>query len=276
VRFANMSNPDRERCIKGMTNLSLGGSGGAIQLLRGLVDSCLPSTLSGGSYSMGSPSTWAQAFAELKRFEQNVLASTQVSDWMSDKRSKWIKFCDNVDNQHPAGFATATLALEISIKADAQHGSWMSSQRSGWVSQCNDSGAKPFDWDDDNFVCSGLDGAESLLQDLVQSMRSEYMNGSFTTGDYKNYAQLFAALKQFECQVSASGQQDSWMSGQRSKWISFCNDSSNHTPSGFVTAVYALDVSIKASSQTDAWMGGQRSVWVTRCQNAGAAEFDWS
>jgi len=268
---------DRDNCLKGMTKLSLGGDGGAIALLRGLVDSCLPSTLSGGSFTLGSPATWHAAFQELKRFEQNVLASSQVDDWMSGKRGKWMKFCDRVDNHHPAGFATATLALEISIKADAQTGSWMSSQRPGWVQQCNDSGSKPFDWDDDGFGCSGLGGAASLLDDLVNSMKSEFMSDSFSVASfYASYDELFGALKQFEVRVKASGQQDSWMSGQRAKWISFCDDSSNYNPTGVATAVYALDVSIKASSQESSWMSGDRSTWVTRCRNAGARDFDWS
>jgi hypothetical protein len=268
-----MSNADRAAVISGLDSLSLGAGGGALQLLTQLENSMNGGTV--GSYSKGDPQSWQEIFVSMKAFETAVQVSAQVDDWMAGKRAKWINFCDNVDNQHPAGFATAVLALDISIKASSQTSQWMGSDRSAWVDRCRAAGAQNFDWDSSSFVVSGLDGCEVLLDDVVRSVPAQHMNGSFAAGDYKTYGSLFEAVKQFEQRIKAESQNPDWMSDKRSKWVKFCDDSSNHSPSGFATAALALDMSVPASNNAPGWMSGARGTWVTRCRNAGARDFDW-
>jgi len=274
VHTHKMSNADRKAVIAGMDSLTLGSSGGAVALLSALEASMNDEWMS--SHPTADPTTWAEVFAHMKNFETAVKASAQVDDWMTGKRGKWINFCDNVDNQHPAGFATAVLALDISIKGDCQTSAWMGGARSGWVDSCQNAGAKPFDWSASNFSCSGLDGCEVLLEDVVRSIPAAHLSQAFSAGDYKSYGALFAALKQFEVSIKASAQNDDWMSDKRAKWITFCDNSSNHTPTGFATAVLALDLSVPGSNNATGWVGGARTQWVTRCNNCGARPFDWS
>jgi len=266
--------PDRKAAIAGMTKLSLGGEGGARDLFFVLVQSLISDAFS-SEYKYDKFSTWAEAFTELKHFEAKVKASSQNEEWMKGQRDKWLNFCNNVDSQHPAGFATAVLALEVSIKGDQQAASWMSTDRAGWVTRCNESGAKPFEWSRDNFVCSGLDGCAVILEDIVDSMKEDSMSREWIPGDYKSYGALFTALTSFETSVRASAQVPEWMQGKRTKWTQYCNDQNNHNPTGFATAVLALDISIPIQFQTLMWIT-QRPIWVTRCRNAGALNFDWS
>jgi len=268
-----MSNADRAAVIAGLNTLSLGSGGGALQLLSQLENSMNSGTVN--SWSKGDPATWAEIYVSMKAFETAVQVSAQVDDWMSGKRAKWISFCDNVDNQHPAGFATAVLALDISIKASSQTSSWMGSDRSAWVDRCRAAGAQNFDWDASGFVVSGLDGCEVLLEDVVRSVPAQHLSSAFTAGDYKSYSQLFAALKQFECAIKASSQNEDWMGAKRDAWNNFCNDSSNHTPTGFATAVLALDISVPAGNNAPGWVGGARNTWLNRCKNAGATDFSF-
>jgi hypothetical protein len=264
---------DAAAVLAGLTTLTLGSSGGAVALLSTLEASMNPDAMN--SHPTGDPTTWSQCFAHLKAFETAVKASAQVDAWMGGQRARWISFCDNVDNQHPAGFATAVLALDISIKPDSQGSSWMSSDRGGWVSRCRECGAQNFDWDNSGFVVSGLDGCEVLLQAVAHSIPDEHLSRPFVSGDYKNYAALFAAVKEFEVAIRASAQNPDWMSDKRGKWVKFCDDSSNHTPTGFATAVLALDLSVPASNNAPGWVGGDRDVWAQRCRNGGAVDFDW-
>jgi hypothetical protein len=269
-----MSNRDRAAVIDGLIKMTLGSDGVAVALLHQLERSMEDQWMT--SHPTADPQTWAQCFAHMKNFETAVKASAQVDDWMTGKRSKWMSFCDNVDNQHPAGFATAVLALDISIKGDCQVGSWCGGDRSGWVARCRECGAVDFDWDSSNFVCSGLDGCEVLLDSVARSIPNEHLSSAFAAGDYKTYGSLFEAVKRFECCIKASAQEDSWMSDKRAKWIRFCDNSANHTPTGFATAVLALDLSVPGSNNVPGWCGPTRDSWVQRCRNAGATNFDWS
>jgi hypothetical protein len=264
------ANPDRKNAIAGMSNMTLGSAGSAAGLLRRLVDS-----LNSTTYKVGNPETWADMFGELKKFETAVPASQQTDDWMASKRAQWQKFCDNVDSQHPAGFATAALALEVSIKAASQKSSWMSHDRAGWVSTCNAAGAKPFGWGQAGFVCSGLDGCEVLLEDVVRSVPAAHMSSGFVAGDYKTYGALFDAVKGFEAKIKGASQKPDWMSGKRATWLTFCNNTANHTPAGFATAVMALDASVPAANNSAGWMGAQRDTWMNRCRSAGGKPFTW-
>jgi len=248
----------------------LGSSGTAGQLLRRLVES-----LSSTSFVVGVFSTWSDTLAELRRFECAIPSSQQTADWMSGKRAQWTAFTQNVDNQHPAGYATAALALEVSINASAQKSSWMSHDRAQWVATCQQAGAKPFQWGNPSFVCSGLDGCEVLLEDVANSVGPSHMSSPFQPGDYKTYGALFDALKQFEAKIKSTSQTADWMSAKRNTWLAFCNNTANHTPAGFATAVLALDMSVPSTNNTSLWMGGQRAVWVQRCQNAGGQPFRW-
>jgi hypothetical protein len=265
-----MANPDRANAIAGMTNMTLGSSGSASALLNSLVQS-----LNSTSHKVGNPTTWAEMFAELKQFEIRIPSAQQSDDWMGKRRDQWKSFCDVVDNQHPAGFATAALAVEVSIKASSQKSSWMSSDRSGWVGKCNAAGAKPFGWGNAAFVCSGLDGCEVLLDDVAKSIPDAHMSTPFKAGDYKTYGALFDAVKSFEAKIKGSSQNADWMSGKRATWLAFCNASANHTPSGFATAVMALDMSVPSTSNAAGWMGSHRDTWLSRCRNAGGAAFRW-
>jgi len=269
-----MSNADRAAVIAGLNTLSLGSGGGALQLLGSLEGSMNSGTV--GGWSKGDPQTWSEIFTSMKAFETAVQVSAQVDDWMAGKRGKWVGFCDNIDNQHPAGFATAVLALDISIKASSQTSQWMGSDRSSWVDACRAAGAQNFDWDAGSFVVSGLDGCEVLLEDVVRSIPAQHLSRGFSAGDYKSYSSLFDALKTFEIAIKAESQNPDWMSDKRSKWLSFANDAKNHSPTGFATAALALDMSVPASNNAAGWMGGARDTWVTRCRNCGARDFDWS
>jgi hypothetical protein len=264
---------DAAAVIAGLNTLSLGSSGGAVALLSMLEQSMNDDAMN--SHPSGDPQTWAAMFAYMKQFETAIKASAQVDDWMGGKRGKWITFCDNVDNQHPAGFATAVLALDISVKAESQAGSWMSSDRSGWVSKCRESGAQNFDWDSNNFVVSGLDGCEVLLEAVAKSVPDQHLSRPFVAGDYKTYGALFDALKSFETAIKASSQNEDWMSDKRAKWLNFCNDSSNHTPTGFATAALALDLSVPGTNNAPGWVGGACNQWVQQCRNGGAVDFSW-
>jgi len=265
-------NPDRDAVIAGLTNLSLGGTGGAVALLNNLA-SGIRSTDMASAFHAGSPNTWPEAFAALKSLEAKVKGASQNEAWMKTQRAQWVAFCNNVDCQHPAGFATACLAVEISIKSSAQDTGWLHNFRPAWVNQCRISGAKAFQWNG-HFVVSGLDGCEALLAELCQSMKHDAMSSAFTPGDYKTYQEAFAALKQFEAKVKSSCQVADWMTGKRAKWVSFCDNHANHTPTGFATAVLATDVSIQLAHQHPGW-GSTRQLWVTRCRNAGAVPFHW-
>jgi hypothetical protein len=268
------ASPDRKAAIAGMTKLSLGGEGGARVLFFSLVQS-LNADAFGAEYKSGALDTWADAFNELKTFESKVKAAAQREEWMKGQRDRWFAFCNNVDCQHPAGFATAVLALEISINGSAQGSQWLNSDRAGWVKKCEESGAKQFDWAKDGFICSGLDGCEVLMEDIIYSMKEESMSSPWDPADYKSYGQLFAALKAFEQRVRASCQVSDWMSAKRSKWVQFCDDTKNHSPTGFATAVLALDISIPIIHQNLTWVAA-RPTWVTRCKNAGAVNFNWA
>jgi len=269
-----MSNADRAAVIAGLDRLSLGSGGGALQLLGELEQSMNDDAMN--SHPTANPQSWAEIFSHLKAFETAVKASAQVQRWMDDQRAKWITFCNNVDNQHPAGFATAVLALDISIKPESQTAQWMGSDRSGWVGRCRAAGAQDFDWDSSTMAVSGLDGCEVLLDQVARSVPAEHLSRAFAAGDYKTYGSLFDALKNFEIAIKASAQNPDWMSDKRSKWLNYCNNSSNHTPTGFATAALALDLSVPGENNSPGWVGGTRNQWVTRCRNAGATDFDWS
>jgi hypothetical protein len=221
-------------------------------------------------FTPGAPSTWSEIFGETKRFETAIKASAQIADWMGGKkRDQWVAFCNTVDNQHPAGFATAILALDISIMSKHQAGTWMSSDRAAWVAACRQAGAKNFEWGNPRFVCSGLDGCEVLLEQIVGSISVTHLSAAFKAGDYKTYGSLFDAVKAFECAIKASSQEKSWMDSKRASWVTFCNNPANHTPSGFATAVLALDLSVPASNNLPSW-SHVRPIWLQRCRNAGA------
>jgi hypothetical protein len=152
----------------------------------------------------------------------------------------------------------------------------MGSDRSGWVGRCRAAGAQDFDWDSSTMAVSGLDGCEVLLDQVARSVPAEHLSRAFAAGDYKTYGSLFDALKNFEIAIKASAQNPDWMSDKRSKWLNYCNNSSNHTPTGFATAALALDLSVPGENNSPGWVGGTRNQWVTRCRNAGATDFDWS
>lgn len=266
--------PDRKAAIAGMTKLNLGGEGGARVLFFSLVQSLNADAFS-AEYKSGSLESWAEAFNELKTFESRVKAAAQREEWMKGQRDRWIAFCNNIDCQHPAGFATAVLAVEISINGSSQTAQWLNTDRGGWVKRCEESGAKPFDWTRDGFVCSGLDGCEVLMEDIIYSMKDESMSSPWEPTNYKSYEQLFHALKAFEQRVRASCQVPDWMSMKRSKWVWFCDETKNHTPTGFATAVLALDISIPIQYQVLTWVAS-RPTWVTRCKNCGAVPFQWA
>jgi len=269
-----MSNVDRQAVIQGLDSLTMGSGGGALALLTQLERSMNDDAMS--SHPTADPQTWAQIFSHMKDFETAVKVSSQVDDWMSGKRAKWISFCDNVDNQHPAGFATAVLALDISIKGSCQTDAWMNGgERSAWVSRCQGAGARDFNWSASNFHVSGLDGCEVLLEDVVRSIPNQHLSSPFTPGDYKSYDSLFSALKSFECAIKAASQNEDWMGSKRDAWNNFCNNTANHTPTGFATAVLALDLSVPASNNAPGWVGGARTTWVNRCRNAGATDFSF-
>jgi hypothetical protein len=271
-----MSNADRAAVIAGLDSLSLGSGGGAVRLLKELEDSMNFDAMN--SHPSGNPCTWAEAFQHMKAFETAVKVEAQVADWMSGKRARWIAFCDNVDNQHPAGFATAVLGLDISIKPEAQAASWMSSDRGTWVARCRGAGAQDFDYDSAGFVVSGLDGCEVLLDSVARSIPDEHLSRPFAAGDYKTYGSLFQAVKDFEVAIKASAQNPDWMTGKRDQWLAFCNNSANHTPSGFATAVMALDMSVPGSNNVSSWLSGSpspRDRWMVRCRNAGGSDFSW-
>jgi hypothetical protein len=268
-----MSNADRAAVIAGLDRLSLGSGGGAVALLKELENSMNDDAMNG--HPTANPRTWMEAFAHMKAFETAVKVEAQVGDWMSGKRARWISFCDNVDNQHPAGFATAVLGLDISIKGECQTSSWMGGERSGWVDRCRAAGAQNFDYDSAGFVVSGLDGCEVLLDSVVKSIPDEHLSRPFTAGDYKSYGSLFQAVKDFEVAIKASAQNPDWMTGKRDQWLAFCNNSSNHTPSGFATAVMALDMSVPGSNNSSDWLGAKRDTWLNRCRNAGGVDFSW-